>query len=56
MTDCVEAMLKEFPIKFGNKDNVSSLATTEMFAQDSSKKLNGSVNCSTSLLQKVCLL
>lgn len=39
MIECVEAMLKEFPLQFGKNGKSMTLATTEMFGEDTSKKL-----------------
>ena len=40
MIDYVRNMLKEFPLKFKNKDGTTNPVTTEMFKDDNSKKLN----------------
>lgn len=37
--DCVEGVLKEFPLQFNKNDKSMTLATTEMFNEDTSKKL-----------------
>ena len=40
MIDYIEGMLKEFPIKFKKNDKALTLATTDMFSEDTSKKLS----------------
>ena len=40
MIDYIKGMLKDFPIKFKKGDTSINLVTTDMFKEDSSKKLS----------------